>query len=268
MSSLKGLVSLKLGGSVITDKNSYLKVNDSAIRRLADEIAGSRVSELIIVHGAGSFGHPLAAKYQVKEGFKRDEQLLGFCKVRMAMIELNRLLVNAFLDAGIPAVPLFPCSYVTTSKGRIESIDLKPIRELLRIGLVPVTCGDAVSDRALGFTILSGDQLISSLSVSMKASRIVVGVDVDGVFTSDPKINPDADLVSCLSLREARKMLSSLGKSASTDVTGGMFGKIRELLSAVETGIEIVLVNASVPGRLLEALTEKDFVGTRIVAGE
>ncbi|MBL7118619.1 isopentenyl phosphate kinase family protein [Candidatus Bathyarchaeota archaeon] len=268
MPYLKGLTALKLGGSVITDKNSYMKANEAVIHRLVDEIARSHIPEILIVHGGGSFGHPLARKYRIKEGFKREEQLLGFCKVRTAMIELNRLLVSALLKGGIPAVPVFPCSHVTTSEGRIESIDLTSIRELLRIGLVPVTCGDAVSDRAQGFTILSGDQLISSLSVDLNAHRIVVGVDVDGVFTSDPKTDPNAELVDFLSLREARKLLSSLGRSTSTDVTGGMFGKIHELLSAVEKGIEVVIVNACKPGRIREALSGKAFVGTRIVAGE
>jgi len=268
MPYLKGLTALKLGGSVITDKNSYMKANGVVINRLVDEIARSHIPEILIVHGGGSFGHPLAQKYRIKEGFKRKGQLLGFCKVHTAMIELNRLLVDALLKGDIPAVPVFPFSYVTTSGGRIESIDLTSIRELLRIGLVPVSCGDGVLDRARGFTILSGDQLISTLSVGLNANRIVVGVDVDGIFTSDPKTDPDAELIDFLSLREARKLLSSLGRSTSTDVTGGMFGKIHELLSAVEKGLEVVIVNARKPGRILKVLSGKAFIGTRIVAGE
>jgi len=264
---LRGLISLKLGGSVITDKGSYLKANRPAIRRLAKEIGESCLPQILIVHGGGSFGHPLAEKYRIKEGFEREEQLLGFCEVRMAMIELNHLIVDALLRRHVPAVPLFPCSYVTTFKGRIQNVELTPFRELLRRGFTPVTCGDAVSDHALGFTILSGDQLISRLSVNLKVGRLVVGVDVDGVFTSDPNINPDADLIERLSLREMKKLVSSLGRSTSTDVTGGMFGKISELIAAVENGIEVIIVNASKPGRLLAALEGQDFVGTRILTG-
>ncbi len=268
MPPLKGFTSLKLGGSVITDKDSYLKADRPAIRRLAKEIAEARLPQVLIVHGGGSFGHPLAEKHRIREGFEREEQLLGFCEVRMAMIELNRLIVDALLRRRVPAVPLFPCSYITTFRGRIESVELTPLRELLRRGFAPVTCGDAVSDRALGFTILSGDQLISRLSVSLNANRLVVGVDVDGIFTSDPNLNSNAELIERLSLREAKRLVSSLGRSTSTDVTGGMFGKISELITAVENGIEVVVVNASRPGRLLAALEGQDFVGTRIFAGE
>jgi isopentenyl phosphate kinase len=265
---MKGLTSLKLGGSVVTDKDSHLKADIPTIQRLAEEIARSQIQRVLIVHGAGSFGHPLAKKYEINDGFKHEKQLLGFCEIRMAMIELNRILVDALLKEDVPAVPLFPCSYVTTLKGRIESIDLTPIIGLLRLGFVPVTCGDVVYDRTLGFTVLSGDQLISYLSVGLNASRIVLGVDVDGIFTSNPKTDPDAELLDHLSLNEVRNLLSSLGESTSTDVTGGMFGKISELITAVEKGIEVIVMNASKPGRILEVLAGRDFVGTRIVVGE
>lgn len=245
-----------------------MKANKRVILRLADEIARSHLRRVLIVHGAGSYGHPLAKKHGIVEGLKRKQQLLGFCEVRVAMIELNRLVVSALIGKGIPAVPLFPCSYATTFGGRIESVDLTPIQGLMRVGLVPVTCGDAVSDRELGFTVLSGDQLISNLSVNLHANRIIVGVDVDGIFTLDPKINPDAELIDTLSLGELRKLSSSIGKSSSTDVTGGMFGKISELINAVENGIEVSIVNASEPDRLLKALRGESFIGTRIPAGE
>ncbi len=265
---MKRLTSLKLGGSIITDKDSYLKADIPTIQRLAKEIAGSRIQRILIVHGAGSFGHPLAKKYEINDGFKHEKQLLGFCEIRMAMIELNRILVDALLKEKVPAVPVFPCSYITTLKGRIESINLTPIIGLLRLGFVPVTCGDVVYDDALGFTVLSGDQLISYLSMSLNASRIILGVDVDGIFTSDPKTNPDAEFLDHLSLNEVRNLVSSLGESTSTDVTGGMFGKISELIPAVEKDIEVIVMNASEPGRMLEVLAGRDFVGTRIVFGE
>lgn len=265
---MKGLTSLKLGGSVLTDKDSFLKADIPTMRRLAQEIARSQIHRFLIVHGAGSFGHPLAKKYGITDGFKNKRQLLGFCEIRMAMIELNRLLVDALLKEKVPAVPVFPCSYVTTHKGRIESIDLTPIIGLLRLGFVPVTCGDVVYDSAIGFTVLSGDQLISHLSVNLNVSRIVLGVDVDGIFTSNPKTNPDAELLDRLSLDEVRNLVSSLGESNSTDVTGGMFGKISELITAVEKGIEVIIMNASKHGRMQEVLAGGDFIGTRIVVGE
>ena len=61
---------LKLGGSVITDKNGELAARTEVINRLAEEIALARKESLIIIHGGGSFGHPTANKHAIKEGLK------------------------------------------------------------------------------------------------------------------------------------------------------------------------------------------------------
>ncbi|MEM4243656.1 MAG: hypothetical protein QXP44_02510, partial [Candidatus Bathyarchaeia archaeon] len=47
---------LKIGGSVITDKNGELAARTEVINRLAEEIAKANTKNLIIVHGGGSFG--------------------------------------------------------------------------------------------------------------------------------------------------------------------------------------------------------------------
>ena len=49
------MILIKFGGSVITDKAEYRKFNKETVARLADEIKRSG-QEVIIVHGAGSFG--------------------------------------------------------------------------------------------------------------------------------------------------------------------------------------------------------------------
>ena len=95
---------LKLGGSVITVKDKPLTPNMDAIGRLAEEIAEADVSPLIIVHGGGSYGHPLAAKYKIAEGFKSRSQTLGFSKTHNAMVSLNMLVVESLLNEGVPGI--------------------------------------------------------------------------------------------------------------------------------------------------------------------
>ena len=69
---------LKIGGSVITDKNGELAARTEVINRLAEEIQKAGLKNLIIVHGGGSFGHPTAQKYGIKEGLKNETQHIGF----------------------------------------------------------------------------------------------------------------------------------------------------------------------------------------------
>lgn len=258
---------LKLGGSVITVKSKPLTPNVGAIRRLAGEIAEANISPLIVVHGGGSYGHPLAAKYGIAEGFRSRSQTLGFSRTHNAMISLNMLVVEALLNRGVPAFSIAPSSFVVTRRGRIRRLQKEVLEHAVNLGFVPVLYGDAVFDSEAGFAILSGDQLISRLAVELKAERIIVGVDVDGLFTADPKTSGSAKLISHITLSELEKMRSEIGGSRVTDVTGGMMGKIFELVTPVMRGVEVLILNASKPGNIHKALKGERVLGTRITRG-
>ena len=237
------------------------------IERLSREISEAKVSHLILIHGGGSFGHPLAKQYALKEGYKEKSQLLGFSKTRQAMVTLNKLVVDALIRQNVAAVGLQPSAFVVTNSGRISYIEEQPLRKLLEIGLVPVLYGDAVFDFDLGFTILSGDQLAAFLAMQLGASRIILGMDVDGLYTSDPKSDPSARLIRHITLQELRNMQHEIEEAKVTDVTRGMLGKILELIPAVESGIPALIVNAAKPNNIYKAIKGEKVTGTTIVKG-
>jgi len=256
---------LKLGGSVITRKEQPFTADLPTIRRLGKEISSANVSRLIIVHGGGSFGHPLAKQYSIKEGYRGEAaQLLGFSKTRQAMMTLNKLVVDALIQHNIPVVAVAPSSSVVTKSGRIATILVEPLKRLLQIGFVPMLYGDAVLDSDQGFTILSGDQLVAYIAVQFNAERIVMGIDVDGLFTADPKSKASASLIRHCTLSELKKMQTQLKNINNTDVTGGMLGKIIELAPAIETGISALIVNVAKPKNLYKALKGERVIGTLI----
>ncbi|MDH5596346.1 MAG: isopentenyl phosphate kinase, partial [Candidatus Bathyarchaeota archaeon] len=167
---------LKLGGSVITNKEKPLAPNLPAIERLTSEISRANVSRLVLVHGGGSFGHPIAKQYSIEEGYRDQSQIMGFSKTRQAMTTLNKLVVDSLIQHNIPAVTVQPSSCTITKQGRINLMEERPLRKLLEMGFVPVLYGDAVLDSDTGFAILSGDQLISSLATRLEAERIIIGI--------------------------------------------------------------------------------------------
>jgi isopentenyl phosphate kinase len=258
---------LKLGGSVITDKNKVATANLDAIERLAGEIAQSKVSYLILVHGGGSFGHPIAKKYNLSEGYTNPSQVIGFSETHLAMTQLNSLVIEALIKHNVNAVVVQPSSFVVTKAGRIQRMELTAITRMLNLGLVPVLYGDAVLDSESGFSILSGDQLVSSLAINFDASKIIIGGDVDGIYTADPKSTPSANLISCVTLEELKAQKYEIEGSKATDVTGGMLGKINELIPAIAHNIPALLVNASEPWRVYEALIGEEVIGTIIECG-
>lgn len=256
---------LKLGGSVITYKKRRLTSNRKTITRLAYEISRANVSPLVIVHGGGSFGHPIAKDYRINEGLKKPSQIIGFSKTHQAMTKLNKIIIDALINHNIPAVPLQPSSFIVTKANRIRIIYNEVVEKLLEMGFVPVLYGDAVIDSDKGFAILSGDQLVSILARQLDADRIIIGVDVDGLFTSDPKKDKNnAKLIERISLRDLEKMQFFTDKEIETDVTGAMPGKINELIPALEAGIHVLIVNASKQNYIYKALKRQSVVGTLI----
>lgn len=263
MSEVKPII-LKIGGSVITDKNGELAARTDVINRLAEETKKAGVKNLIIVHGGGSFGHPTAQKYGIKEGLKDEAQKVGFAETHHVMTVLNGLVMDALVWHSIAAFSMAPSCCVITENGRIKLCDDVILETLLKMGITPVLYGDAVLDAKLGFTVLSGDQLVAYLARKFGASKIIIGVDTDGLCDADPKVEKNAKLYTRLTLGELEKVKSKLGGSTASDVTGGMLGKISELVPAVEQGIPVVMVNASKSNRVYKALMGEKVEGTVI----
>ncbi|TDA33501.1 MAG: amino acid kinase, partial [Hadesarchaea archaeon] len=121
----------------------------------------------------------------------------------------------------------------------------------------------AVVDLKQGVNILSGDRLAVHLALQLGAPRVVLGVDVDGVFTGDPKRDPRAELLRVITPEEWKRRRPSFS-SPGWDVTEGMEGKVRELLELAKRGIEAQIVNASKRGVLGRAVRGDRSLGTLI----
>jgi isopentenyl phosphate kinase len=131
------LTILKIGGSVITDKNGELAARTQEIDRLAGEIQKANVKGLIVVHGGGSFGHPSAQKYGIKDGLKEDSQKIGFSETHHVMTVLNGLFMDSLIWHEVPAVSVTPSSCIITENGRIKHFADSPVRALLTASRVP-----------------------------------------------------------------------------------------------------------------------------------
>ena len=255
------LTIVKFGGSAITNKEKRFSVRRSVLRRLAGEVARTR-ARLLIVHGGGSFGHPLAKEYGLSGGYRDRKQLIGASLTHSAMVRLNEIVVKALRDEGVPAFPVQPSSCMVVRGGRIKSIELAPLKKMIGLGLVPVLYGDVVPDMSRGISIVSGDQIAARLALELGASRVIMAVDVDGVYTADPKRCRDARLIRVLTPDTA----AGIGRIKAMDVTGGMGNKIMELVGLARRGIQAQVVGAFRPGALRRAIEGDLSQGTLIKA--
>ncbi len=260
---MSDLVIVKLGGSVITNKNKFASLNKKCLERLGRELSSARKNgvEMVIVHGAGSFCHVIAKKHGLAKGFYDERQKLAFAETHLLAKELNQLVCKELVKRGIPAVGLPALSIVRQENSRVSRFNTELVREVLREGLVPVLFGDVTLDSVNHGSICSGDKAISFLSKMLEPKVIVLGTDVDGVFTADPKTSKSAKLITRVDSNNLGAVLSSLEGSKAVDVTGGMKGKIMELYEESRK-CPVVVVNALKPGRVQKALEGKDVIGT------
>ena len=121
---------------------------------------------------------------------------------------------------------------------------------------MPVLHGDVVMDRLRGSCIVSGDQLVTHLAAALKSRRVGLATDVPGVLANGSVV-PRIDRSTVESL--------DVGWSGNTDVTGGMRGKLAELLALADAGIDSHIFHVSKIGRFLDGI---EHGGTMITAKE
>ncbi len=247
-------VILKLGGSVITDKGADDGVvREAELLRIAREVSGYG-GKMIVVHGAGSFGHTYAKKY----GLDRRFDLEGSVVTHESVKKLAAMVVGALNRFGIRAVAVHPMGCTVCKNGRIESMYLENIKLMLEKGFVPVLHGDVVMDSELGTCILSGDQIVPYLARELGVTRLGLGSAEDGVL--DLEGNPVPEITP----GNFEEFRSCIGASGSTDVTGGMLGKVLELLELSKTScITSYIFNAGKADNVHRFLNGEP-IGTRI----
>ena len=227
------MIILKIGGSILTNKDAVSEVDTKSLKRIASEIKSSldnSFKELIIVHGAGSFGHPPAKKYKIGEKFDESEypqKRIGFCETQNAVKKLNMYICEAFIDEGLPVVAIPASSFMRATNKRITDGNLDSFKRYLEKGFIPVIYGDVVLDDELEICVISGDQLIQYLAKNLNPDMVVLGTDVDRVYNKNPKTHDDAIFFDKFSSLDD---LDTLEGTTNVDVTGGMVGKIKELL--------------------------------------
>ena len=244
-------VLLKIGGSVVTDKAVPGHVRYDEIDRISRVIASRPDLPLLLVHGAGSCGHPEASRFRITEGVS-EKNRSGIYETHRAVARLNARVVRSLREAGAEAVGVHLLSAGYADNGRLVSVEFPQIARMIGLGIIPVLHGDVVMDRTKGASIVSGDQLVSLLPKPLGIARIGVATDVPGVLR-------DGEVVD--EITPGSKDTLEIGISGHTDVTGGMSGKVRELLSLAEQGICSDIFQAS---RIGDFLDGKPHGGTRV----
>jgi isopentenyl phosphate kinase len=267
MPSQRPLTILKIGGSVITDrKDERPRLRGRRLARISREIAeGWRPEEsrLIIIHGAGSFGHPIVRRTGIDRGVSDGPQRIAMAETQRLQNELNIHVARHLLRVAVPAFPYQPSAGAIMEAGDLVSLDTGALEGLLETGLVPLLNGVPAYDRVQGCSILSGDQIAGFLYRRLGGQRILHGTDVKGIYTADPSQDPKAMFCATVDLGSSAGLPEGVTGSSVTDVTGGMRKKLEEMRAARARGL---VFDATMQGTVRRAL-QGETVGTSITYG-
>src|SRR2546422_1134290 len=263
MRRMDQLTILKLGGSAITDKARECTPDIPAIQHIADQLRDYDFP-LILVHGGGSFAHPLVTRSGLGRGLRDRSQLRSISETEFYLSQLTRIIYASLLLRNKLPVPFHPMSFVTFDRGNVKRILLDPIRKALRAGLLPLLHGDLVFDESQGIGVLSGDRLASLIGLRLGASRVLLGSDVDGVYSENPKTFPNATLIPEVTSENFRLVLDA-SRGPSGDATGGMGEKVRQAFRLSQNGCEGYIFKLREKNELARLLGRERITGTRVV---
>ena len=136
------------------------------------------------------------------------------------------------------------------------------LQRLLEFGALPVINeNDTVATEEIA--VGDNDTLSARVAVAVKADLLIVLTDIDGLYTADPRKDPDAKLIP--EVRQITpELLAAAGGGGTALSTGGMATKLTAAGICMEEGTDMIIVNSAQPSVIYDVL-ECKAVGTRFI---
>lgn len=242
------MILIKLGGSIITNKNKPLSVRKKTIEKIVKEL-GKINEPIIIVHGGGSFGHYWSVKYNMHTKPAK-YSTKGVAIVKKSMIDLNAIILGVFLKNKLNPYCIPPTDFMIGNKHVTKKV--KEIEKIAKDNLIPITFGDALWYGNKKSYILSGDKIMTIFAKVLRPRLSIFVLNENGLY-SDPK--------SKKLIYEFKKEKPKFSK-IEKDVTGGMKRKVEEAQKISNSRLKVFFVNGNKPERIVNAIKNNSFEGT------
>ena len=136
------------------------------------------------------------------------------------------------------------------------------LQRLLEFGCVPIVNeNDAIANNEIRYG--DNDHLAALLSHMVSADMLILLTDTEGLYTADPRRNPDATIVPVVASDDPLLSVSTSG--AGTDRgSGGMSSKLAAAKIASWSGVTAVIAAAATSGAVMSAINA-EAIGTRFL---
>jgi glutamate 5-kinase len=115
--------------------------------------------------------------------------------------------------------------------------------ELLKFNCIPIV-NENDSVATYEYSVGDNDNLSAMVASLMHADLLILLSDVDGLYTDDPRVNPDAEYIEYVPHLDENLMKMAKGTTGSESGTGGMSTKLQAGMIATKSGCDMVIVNS------------------------
>ncbi len=246
---------VKIGSNILSAKEGGL--DELRMRSIADDV--SRVMEA--GHEVAVVSSGAVAAGVGRLGLKRrpSDIRLKQAAAAVGQSQLMWLYEKVFSNNGKKVAQILLTRDVFTDRARYIN-SRNTILTLIGLGVVPIINeNDTVAMDEIRFG--DNDQLAALVASLLGADRLMILSDVDGLYTSDPRHNPEARLIPEVS-GITKEMERSAGGAGSSVGTGGMYSKLLAARIAMSAGISVNIINGRKSGLLMDILSGKKTHGT------
>ncbi len=250
----------KAGTNVLTGGSGSLDLG--VMRSLVDQIAGVHAQGnevLLVTSGAVAAGHEALGplKQQRDVPFRQILASVGQSRLMHTYQEMfsrhNIVVSQALLTR----------SDIDDWQGYLNVRDT--LLSLLHMGVVPIINeNDVVNSEELGDEVFGDNDTLSALvSNLVDADMLVMLTDIPGLYTADPALDPNAELVPVMDDANTEQLLDNLTRNEVRHPwsRGGMKAKVEAARLATRWGVEVVITSGRTPDALQQAI-DGEAVGT------
>lgn len=243
-------VVIKIGSTVLASREG---INQKRIDSLAEEISGINKEIGIVSSGAIAAGMGrLSLKERPKEiRLKQATAAVGQSRLMWAYEKSFESFGKKVAQVLLTREDLADRRRFLYAKNTLET--------LIGLGVIPIINeNDTVAVDEIRFG--DNDTLAVMVANLLQADLLVILSDVDGLYTADPRLNPEAKLIDLVT-SITPQIEAIAGKSSTIEGTGGMFSKVQSAKKAGAMGVATAIINGTRPGTI-RAFFESKTVGT------
>lgn len=252
---------IKVGTSTLTYENG--KVNIRRLEMLCKVLSDLHNSgKQIILVSSGAIGVGMGklnlAERPKETRYKQALAAVGQCELMFLYDKLfgeyNNHIAQVLLTKNV----------VTNDHSRQNVINT--FQSLIEMGIIPIVNeNDTVAiDELVGDNFGDNDNLSAIVADLVAADMLIILTDIDGLYDSDPRKNPNAQKISVVTHIDDR-IREMAGGSGSNRGTGGMATKITAAAAATSAGIHCCVMSGNDPHNIYR-LIDGESIGTLFTA--